>query len=173
MTYSVNDIMRDVVASAAEGYGSNITFRFGDWEYVADMLTQWSKSQQTAKLKFPIVVLYSPFEERRSQADRTTATLEMAILVNTSKDYSNEQREQQSFVKVLRPIYDALMGAMKAEPRIVKPYNGFPAHTYRENYRYGRYGVVGSGNEPFRDYVDVIEITNLELTFKEICNGLL
>lgn len=165
--------MRDVVSAAAQSYGGNITFRFGDWEYIADMLTQWSKSQETAALKFPIVVLYSPYSERRTTADRTTATLELAILVNTRKDYSNEQREIQSFQKVLRPIYDAMLQAIKDEPRINKPYSGIPAHTYRENYRYGRYGVVGANNQPFKDFVDVIEITDLELTFKEICNGIL
>lgn len=43
---SINDIFRDVVADTAKIYGNNVSYMFGDWEYIAGQLTEWSESQK-------------------------------------------------------------------------------------------------------------------------------
>ena len=174
MMKPLHDIVGDVVASAAEKVGCNVTYLWGDWSYIADTLTRWNASEYTAGLKYPCICLYSPYEERRTMQggrEQSEATLELLIMVNTLKDYTNEERDAVSFENVLRPIYRAFISTLMDDPRIVRNYSGVPAHTYTENYRYGRLGVLMADNRPFADFLDVIEIKNLGLTFKESCNN--
>lgn len=168
----IHEILRDVVARTAEAYGARVSYLYGDWPYIADTLTRWNADASAALQKYPIVCLYSPYEERRQLVGgrmQSEATLELLLLVNTEKNYLNEDRDALSFAQVLRPIYWCFMGQIMKDARIVKNYTGIPAHTYTENYRYGRLGVRAADDRPFADFIDAIEIKNLVLTFKETC----
>lgn len=173
---SINGIMRDVVSAAGalwrERYesGKNVAYIFGDWPYIADTLTAWGKSPETSALKFPCVALYSPFTEKRGGENGwREATLSMLIMTNTRPEYDNETRERVSFESVLRPVYKCLLDALYADRRILKPYKGIVPHNYSENYRYGRYGVKAGDGKTFFDFVDAIEISNLQLQVRELC----
>lgn len=172
MIDAVTFIMRDVVAATAERYGHPVSFLFGDWSYVSNILTQWN-TPETAMKKYPLIVLYSPFDEQRGGSRKWhEAQLNLLIICNTRKEYSNEQREEFSFEKVLRPIYRNFLAAIAEDRRIgTRSYRDVPEHTYRENYRYGRLGVLGTDGKPFRDYIDAIEISKLNLTFNKICKN--
>ena len=55
---------------------------------------------------------------------------------------------------------------------IVRSYNDVVPHSYIENYRYGRVGVIGEDGKPFSDFIDAIEMKNVNLTIKEVkCYG--
>lgn len=165
---SVNDILREVMENVSVRYGGHISFLFGDWDYIANQLMLWGTGSQASK-RYPIVCLRSPYSEQRS-SDRVV-TIEIAILVNTLKNYTNEQRERESFIKVLRPIYNLLLEELSHHPSLKSPYVGLPPHVYSENYRYGRLGLSGGDEHKFKDFVDAIEITNLRLTIKnQKCN---
>lgn len=170
----IHDIIGDVVKATAKALGRNISYLYGDWDYISNILTRWNGSPETAALKYPIICLYSPYQESRSvesAKERSTANLELLILCNTQKNYLNEERDAITFGEVLRPIYQEFIGQLMKDRRIVRNYSGMPTHTYTENYRYGRLGVLTSENRPFRDFIDAIEISNLSLTFKDIENG--
>ena len=66
-------------------------------------------------------------------------------MVDTRKEYLNEERERVSFINVLRPVYDAFIKSILSSPDIVNEYNGVIPHLYTENYRYGRKGVEADG----------------------------
>lgn len=167
----VNDIFADIVKKVSKRYGSNVSFLFGDWAYISNQLTLWGKSPKTSKLKFPIICLYSPFAEDRSSAE-TEVSLEFIIMVNTLKGYSNEDRQKTSFEQVLRPIYNLFLDEIKKDINIVRSYNDVVPHSYIENYRYGRVGVIGEDGKPFSDFIDAIEMKNVNLTIKEVkCYG--
>lgn len=167
---SINDIFREIVADTAKIYGNNVSYMFGDWEYISGQLTEWSQSQKTSKLKFPIICLYSPYVENRT-SKIPDASLEFIIMVDTKKEYLNEEREKVSFAKVLRPVYEAFIKSILASPDIINEYNGIVHHLYTENYRYGRKGVEADG-KPFKDFIDAIEIKNLNVKIKNIkCYG--
>lgn len=169
---SVNRIFADIVKQVSERYGNHVSYLFGDWEYISNQLVCWSKSPKTSRLKFPIICLYSPYEEDRT-GEEAVVSLEFVLLVNTEKDYTNEEREQISFEKVLRPIYRLFIDAIRCDRRFVSDYRGIVPHRYTENYRYGRVGVLGADGKPFRDFIDAIEIKKLELTIKKMkCYGI-
>ena len=166
----IHDIIGDVVKATAKALGRNISYLYGDWDYISNILTRWNGSPETAALKYPIICLYSPDQASRSvesAKERSTANLELLILCNTQKNYLNEERDAITFGEVLRPIYQEFIGQLMKDRRIVRNYSGMPTHTYTENYRYGRLGVLTSENRPFRDFIDAIEISNLSLTFIE------
>lgn len=171
MNTSVNRMFAEIVGRVSEKWGRNVSYLFGDWSYVSNQLTVWGKSPKTSPLKFPIICLLSPFTEDRTGED-SHVSLEFYILVNTEKEYPNETREEVSFDKVLRPIYRLFMDEIRGDRRFASDYRGVVPHQYTENYRYGRVGVLGPDGKPFRDFIDAIEIKNLELTIKkEKCYG--
>lgn len=171
MNTSVNRMFAEIVGRVSEKWGRNVAYLFGDWSYISNQLTVWGKSPNTSPLKFPIICLYSPFTEERD-AEEARVSLEFIIMVNTEKIYSNEDRESISFDKVLRPIYRLFMDEIRGDRRFVSDYRGVVPHQYTENYRYGRVGVMGPDGKPFRDFIDAIEIKNLDLTIKKVkCYG--
>lgn len=165
---SVNEVIRDVVKRVSERYGSNVSYLWGDWEYISNQLELWSQSKKKAPFKFPIICLYSPYTEDKREKD-SKVQLEFIIMVNTLKDYTNEERESVSFEQVLRPIYRLLMEELAGDRNFVRNYRDIVPHRYTENYRYGRVGVAGPNGKPFRDFIDAIEIKDVELTIKEKC----
>lgn len=171
MNTSVNRIFAEIVGRVSEKWGKNVSYLFGDWSYISNQLTVWGKSPNTSPLKFPIICLYSPFTEERDAED-VRVSLEFILMVNTEKGYTNEDRESISFDKVLRPIYRLFMDEIRGDRRFVSDYRGVVPHQYTENYRYGRVGVLGPDGKPFRDFIDAIEIKNLDLTIKNVkCYG--
>lgn len=171
MNTSVNRMFAEIVGRVSDKWGRNVSYLFGDWSYISNQLTVWGKSPNTSPLKFPIICLYSPFTEERDAED-ARVSLEFILMVNTEKDYTNEDRELISFDKVLRPIYRLFMDEIRGDRRFASDYRGVVPHQYTENYRYGRVGVLGPDGKPFRDFIDAIEIKNLELTIKkEKCYG--
>lgn len=171
MNTSVNRMFAEIVGRVSDKWGRNVSYLFGDWSYISNQLTVWGKSPKTSPLKFPIICLYSPFTEERDAED-ARVSLEFILMVNTEKDYTNEDRELISFDKVLRPIYRLFMDEIRGDRRFASDYRGVVPHQYTENYRYGRVGVLGPDGKPFRDFIDAIEIKNLELTIKkEKCYG--
>lgn len=164
MRAPVNAIVAEAVRDAAKRYGSDISFLFGDWAYITSRLEIWGRDAVTAEKKYPVICMLSPFDEDRTDRE-TTVSLEFIILVNTRKDYDNGQREAQSFQTVLRPVYEAFMESL-GHSRHVRFVPHIP-HVYRENYRYGRLGVIGDAGRVFSDYVDAIELRNVKLKLKD------
>lgn len=164
---SLTELFRGIVGRVSERFGCDVLFQFGDWAYISEVLTTMGGSSASSGMRYPIVCLYSPYTEVRSGGSRSVS-VELLIAVNTLREYSNEQREATSFAEVLRPLYSLLMEEIGRERFIEKSYGGLPRHRYTENYRYGRTGVDGAGGKPFRDYIDAIEIGNLELKIKKV-----
>lgn len=165
MIRSINDIFSDIVQRASDRYGSNISYIFGDWAYISNQMALWGKSDKTCRFKFPIICLYSPFVEERT-GKGINASLDFIIMVNTMQAYTNEDREKASFENVLRPIYRIFLEETNSFPDVVSNYSGIIPHSYSENYRYGRVGVIGDDGKPFSDFIDAIEIKNLNITIK-------
>lgn len=162
---SVDDIVREVVEKVSNRYGGNVSFLFGDWDYIANQLMLWGTGAQAVN-KYPIICLRSPISETRGTERKVS--IDVAILVNTLKNYTNEQREEESFVKVLRPIYELFMDEISKHKMIDSTYSGVLPHSYTENYRYGRLGLQGGDDMKFKDFVDAVEIKNLSIKIKKV-----
>lgn len=176
------EIISDVVAKTSEGCVITITddegthhaiecpeihYVFGNGKYVKDNLDELSRIDGGDELKFPLIALFCPFIERRDSPDwYTRAKVRLLIACPSSADWSNEMRLETSFQNILRPIYNSLLIALKVDGRFDFGYNGHVDHEYSENYSYGRYGAVAENGEKVSEFIDAINITNLELKVK-------
>lgn len=168
---SVTKLFGDVVKEASKGlsievFGQevkdpSINYLFGGSEYVKDMLDEYSKGGGT---KFPLVALFTPVRERRGLPGYVSSVkLNLIIACSSTKDYTNEQREEYSFEKILRPIYDRLLDVIRDDVRFDVDYGGTIPHEYSENYSYGRYGAYTESGEEVSEPIDAINISSLEL----------
>ncbi len=144
-----------------------INYVFGNSRYVKDRLDELSKTPQGNDIKFPLIALFCPFEEKRnSQKYFSKAAVNVLIANSSSKQWSNEERLTRSFQNILRPIYRRLLDALREDGRIDFGYDEVVMHSYSENYSYGRYGAHTATGESVSEPIDAINISNLELTIK-------
>lgn len=161
------ELISDVCKEVSQKVGYDVNYIFGDSSYIREMLLIQGKTAKTSVRKFPLIGLYTPVTEQRDSRDyQCKATLNFIIAVNTLKDYTNEQRLEVSFKKVLRPLYEAFIGALKQDRRLDFGYSEHVSHSYSENYAFGRRGAYDSDGKEISEKIDAIEITNLELTVK-------
>lgn len=143
-------------------------FVWGDSAYIREYLLTLKKSSATAPYRFPLIGLYSPFDEMRDSPDyKAKASVNLILAVNTLPGYTNEQRLEVSFKECLRPLYDDLMKAIEGCKMFDIPYEGL-SHTYTENYTYGKRGAIDADGKEVDEKIDAIEIKNLELTIKNV-----
>lgn len=176
MKEGIVEIFGDVVARMTdESSIAKVNYIFGNDKYIKDALDTLSKipSSSVHRHKFPLVALFTPFVEKRGLADyETKASVNVLIACSSRKEWSNEKRLENSFEKILRPLYERLFEELKKDSRIAVPYSGVIPHTYSENYGYGRYGAYTQGGEPISEPIDAINIGSLEITIKkQLCNN--
>lgn len=176
------EILADVVKATSKGCMLSVTDRFdnesevecpeinyifGNAIYVKERLDELSMMPAGNEMKFPLIALFTPFNERRNSPDfYTQAKVRMLIACSSTKQWSNEKRLQTSFVNILRPIYDSFLNALREDGRFDFGYNEVVAHEYSENYSYGRYGAFTGNGEEVSEPIDAINISNLELKVK-------
>lgn len=168
----ITDIFADVVSRVAERYGKNVNFQYGDWAYISKTLTTWSQSPDTSRLKYPVICLFSPFEENKTDKDvYCNTSLDLLIAVDTLPEYSNEKRRIESFNSVLHPIYKLLIDELRKDRWLDFGYKNIVEHRYVDNYRYGNRGVDGPDGNPFKDRIDGIDIKDLKITVRNKIKG--
>ena len=141
-----------------------VNFVWGDSAYIREYLLSLKKSSSTAAYRFPVIGLYSPFDERKNNGV-VSASVSLILAVNTLVGYTNEQRMEVSFEGVLRPLYSEFMKALEGSKSFNVPYKGFD-HTYVENFSFGKRGALDVDGKEIDEKIDVIEIKNLDLTLK-------
>ena len=166
---SIIDIFRDVCNGVSKETGIRLNFLFGEWVQIARVMDILGKSRITESGKWPLVALFTPFEEMKDNPDYyCTASVDLMIATRTLSDYTNEQRLEVSYKDVLYPLYEHLIKGLSMDSRLDFGYNGLVPHRYADNMRYGSRGVYGSdGKKPFADLFDGIDIMGLELKVKK------
>lgn len=164
---AVLDILREVVQNASCEFGRNINYLWGDWAYISNKLILMSKNADSAANKYPVICLFSPFtEEKTDKRFFCKTSVNLLIATNTLSAYDNEQRKMYSFEQILIPVYNAFIKSLLNDKRFYFSGDIVP-HSYSENYGYGSKGVMMSNGKPFNDLIDGIDITNLQLTIKK------
>lgn len=165
------DIFRDkVIPKLNEGRNNPVNFVWGDSSYIREYLLTLKGSSTTAPYRFPLIGLYSPFDER-IQNGVVSASVNLIVAVNTLAGYTNEQRMELSFKEVLRPLYKDLLRALEDVRAFNIPYQGLN-HSYAENFSFGKRGALDVDGQEIDEKIDAIEIKNLELTLKNLdCYG--
>jgi len=118
--------------------------------------------------KFPLIALFQDFVEKmgENQAVSSAAELNLIIAVNTSPDYSSEERYDNSFKTVLYPLYDLLIKHILKSKWFANIDPGLVPHSKIDRLFWGRTGLYGNESNVFNDYIDAIEIQNLSLELR-------
>ena len=146
-----------------QAYDANIKgvfYEFGHPIEILETLKQKDESQSFRFKKYPLIALFQDFDERMGQQLGIYAktSFRLAICHHTSPELKSKERYEQVFKPVLYPIYLKLMEQIKLSANFL--YEGDEIrHTKTDHVFYGR-----SLENPGNDFLDAIEITDLELS---------
>lgn len=117
------------------------------------------------RYKFPAVFNFQPI--RQEMQRNPVIHYNLAIAGSVKSEWLTEQREAELFDNLLRPIYVELMNQIMTCPWIMTGYD-LPPHDYYDVF------TVGNGNlmrDKYGEYVDAIELHDLTLAVKKLCQS--
>lgn len=145
-----------------------INYVFGNAKYIKDKLDDLSVPANGGDLKFPLIALMCPVNEKRGfDGMFSESKVRVLIACSTRRAFSNEERCVYSFQNILRPIYLNFLRALREDGRFDFGGRDLIPHQYSENYSYGRYGAFTGAGEEVSEPIDAIDISNLELKVKQ------
>ena len=147
--------------------GVDINYIFGSAQYVKDVLDVRSKGLGgNMPLKFPLIALQTPNVQIVDSADYQYRTkINLIIACSSRKDWTNEQRMETSFERVLLPIYERLIEVLKSDNRFDWGYGDieYIPHTMSKNFDYGRYGAMTPSGQEVSEPIDAIDVRSLDI----------
>lgn len=153
--------------------GTELSLTFLGYQYghpveINEHLVRISKSRSVTPDRFPLVCLLTDFAEERGEVFGIDSTVNLHLLIAdlTRKSYTAEERMTNIFKPTLYPIYIELINQIarskyfkESTPELIK-------HTKTDRLFWGKTGIMGNEGLIFTDLLDVIEITNLQLSVK-------
>lgn len=136
-----------------------LNYQYGPPLEINATLTQMSGTGQNNK--YPLVALYQPFDEKKSLTGFDGSDPLRIIIARWSNATDKAaDRYRKNFKPILYPIYAEFMYQLGNDKRIQSLGWEKIKHTKRD-WPYWD----DTGKNPLIDYVDIIEISNLELNF--------
>ena len=123
-------------------------------------------ADQGGKVKYPLIVLFHDFPERLGNDYYADVTLNVLILTDTNKEIFSDDRYAKTFKPVLYPLYAWFMKCLALHPMIVQ---SDPGNISATKYDRLYWGTQPAGEQGLNDYVDGIELQNLQLRFQQFC----
>jgi hypothetical protein len=176
MQLIVDEVSAEMVADlkAIDINYEGVRFDYGHPSDLIERLISLGATEGYRYKSYPMVGLFLDFPERKgiSNMFNSTARLNMFIAVGTQQAYLPYERTQQTFKPILVPIRDKLIQKFKSSPYIASQEDGMVKHTSTMRYQWGKEGLEYYNNGQkniFNDFIDAIEITDLELDFLNNC----
>jgi hypothetical protein len=171
---TVIDIFEELVSDISDLYGKQVQAYSDHLISVNGQLAIRSRSAEGIKNKYPGIFLVLDTAEKRNSTARYEFTTRPQIFVmdNSAGTRTAKTRSNDLFKPVLYPIYECFMDSLRRSIRIMNTEYEL-AHTKVDRYRFS-----GSLNEAcrqqgikamFPDYLDAIEIRDLELNIRKEC----
>lgn len=162
------DIIGEVVQAAdAVLYpklNAHIDYLYGRPTQILTELQKMADASTTKGLRFPLVALFMDFPEQGGGSAYYAEVKFPKISIATLTDFNDSPRKryQKTFKTTLYPIYMEFMRQLTLHPNIVgNDPDMFP------KFKWDRPGTQPEGSNP-NDYLDAIELQNLQLTFKTV-----
>lgn len=174
----IEDDLRDIVAKvntivlpklqAVRPEIEQVSYSFGTIDELNENLIQQGKTEDGKLIKYPLVFLLVDIKEPVGNVgDFADLKLRLAIINQTSKTFKARQRLDNNFKPIIMPIYFELLNQISLAGDIFigasTPDN--IKHTAIRRYYWGRESSGGNTANKLTDYVDGLEIDNLELRY--------
>lgn len=144
---------------------TGVHYQHGHPLEIIETMNQFDKSDSFVYKKYPLIGLFQDFPEERGQVGMSgKVRLHLIIARSTKNDYKAAERYENNFKPVLYPIYEALLEeiALAGKYFLVKDKTQI-SHTKIDRLYWGRDGLWKNEKNVFNDWVDAIEIRDLEL----------
>lgn len=168
ITQIVSDNLRDLIT---ESYPAFIDIRsdFGPADEMKQGLADLSKSDHRAE-KWPFVGLFRPYDTISGRGEYDSVRITLLIAMFTTPDWKSRDRQTNNFEPILLPIYRELMRQIRRSKFFVvmDPARDMPHRMIEHDYFGRKRG--DDRNKLFHDYVDAIEIRDLELKLSKSNN---
>jgi hypothetical protein len=163
----------DVLLPMLKTYDPNITavhYHFGHPLEIINTLGAYDQGVSSKFDKYPLVAFFLDTEEDRGQKPGIYAKyrVHMAIIREClNPNQTADERDLTNFIPVLTPIYMELMKQIsyRGDMFLLPNLEAIP-HRKTNRYYWGRSGLWGNEANIFNDWVDCIELQNLELEVK-------
>lgn len=178
----IDEIIADCVLKAQgilladlQAIDSNITgihFKQGHPREIIKELEVLSKGLTTKTERYPAVWLFRDFPEDMNPVPGiySDATVRIFIATRTDPTYNSEQRKVKSFKPILYPIYLELMNQIELSGKFVIQGHDRQQLRKTDHYFWGRESLFGKDGNFFTDWIDCIELENLNLkTYLKRC----
>jgi hypothetical protein len=176
----IKDLIKDVVDSVStdltpilQEYDSTITgvhYMAGHPLEITQRLTERGNDNVLKYSKYPLVGLLMDIPEQHGVAiGYFNVRLNLIIARSTGSELIVDQRYEKNFIPVLYPIYEALMNKLVTfSYGKYKPFNNSSVQQLRhdkfDRVFWGKESFMSNTSNYFKDYIDAIEIRNLELS---------
>ncbi|MDR1155073.1 MAG: hypothetical protein LBL04_10190 [Bacteroidales bacterium] len=176
---NVVDVICEIVGKTSavveKSTGKKVFYQYGNIIELDGILQSYSNStKEFREQKYPAIFLLTDFRERRnSHPDyETEAFLQLLIVEGSMKEYSTADRYGKVFKPVLHPIYEAFIKQLEKDSRIVKQKYGVLPHDFINRSLISGFELrtqSGKTKNLFSDYIDAVEINNLNLIILKNC----
>lgn len=161
------DLMKIVAADVGTKMGLDINYMHGHPREVTGILTEMTQNPTASAGKYPLIALFQDFEEDH-KGDFISLKLQLIIAVLTDRNLRAPERYTVSFKPFLYPIYDQLLRSISRSTFFNEKAETEIKHTKIDRLFWGRNGLYGSEKNIFNDYIDCIEINDLNLNVKPL-----
>lgn len=166
------DIMEAVVGRVHEYFSTRLTDPFPVY-FAKGLYSEVSTRVYNAPDNLPLVWLVMNYKEEKGRRIGVFAEWkgDIVIATKTSKDYTQEQRDELTFKPRLIPIYDRLLYEMAKEPMFFVSQADRIRHTRTIRPYWGGGDVNGGGtNNLFKQQIDAISLDDMQITIrKPVC----
>lgn len=141
-----------------------INYLYGHMLEVSNTIQLWLKDETLKKKRFPLVALIEDKSDMPQGAFNGygKCRLNVIICMATKQNWTSLEREANTFVPILRPIYKELMQQIMDDGYFVVYSDADMQH---QAYDRKFWGTEDETKNRLTEYVDAIDIKNLELKY--------
>lgn len=163
----IADVKEDMLSTlqAAHRDIQDINYQYGSMSEIKAVLEQWDQDSKYKHLRYPAIILILPVTVRRGLQSGWSGrfTCSIGILYHTQPDLTSAERIDQSFKNILRPLYENFVQNLLDSGYFAAYDVEDIPHQYIEHTTLGKDSFIKL-DEVTYDYIDAIEMGNLELT---------
>ena len=142
-----------------------LTYIFAPVDEIEHEIATLNKNGTQADYIYPLVAVATDIQENKGTSSGVYSVVtvpQIIFAVRTNKDYPAKQRYERSIKQILQPVYSEFInqihrtGLFRTQSRELIP------HTKTDRMSWGKF-QTWSENQKSVDYIDAIEVNNLEL----------
>jgi len=144
-----------------------IDYQFGHKRELIQTLAQMDADSTLRLYKYPLVYIVLDFREARGKKPGVFASTRLNVIIahHTDATYKITDRIEKVFKPVIDPIYYSFIRQLAKAPQTLQGNPDMIEHDRWLRSYWGTQAVGGNSAIALNDYVDAVEITNLDLEF--------